>query len=255
VYAEERRQAMSDLIAQRGRLSVNDLADAYRVTTETVRRDLSLLERAGIIRRVHGGAVPASALVALETAVSDRDLAQAEQKERIAKAALDQLPGSGGSILLDAGTTTARLASYLPHDLRLTVITNAVPIAGRLAGLSNVDLHLLPGRVRRTTQAAVGEDTVAAVDLLRTDVAFVGANGVSLAHGLSTPDHAEAAAKRAMVRSGQRVVVLADSTKIGQEHTVRFAGLDDIDVLVTDSGLSTKTAAALRARDIEVVVA
>lgn len=255
MYAEERRQAMSDLIAQRGRLSVNDLADAYRVTTETVRRDLSLLERAGIIRRVHGGAVPASALVALETAVSDRDLAQAEQKERIAKAALDQLPGSGGSILLDAGTTTARLASYLPHDLRLTVITNAVPIAGRLAGLSNVDLHLLPGRVRRTTQAAVGEDTVAAVDLLRTDVAFVGANGVSLAHGLSTPDHAEAAAKRAMVRSGQRVVVLADSTKIGQEHTVRFAGLDDIDVLVTDSGLSTKTAAALRARDIEVVVA
>ena len=135
------------------------------------------------------------------------------------------------------------------------MITNAVPIAGRLAGLSNVDLHLLPGRVRRTTQAAVGEDTVAAVDLLRTDVAFVGANGVSLAHGLSTPDHAEAAAKRAMVRSGQRVVVLADSTKIGQEHTVRFAGLDDIDVLVTDSGLSTKTAAALRARDIEVVVA
>lgn len=255
MYAEERRQAMSDLIAQRGRLSVNELADAYRVTTETVRRDLSLLERAGIIRRVHGGAVPASALVALETAVSDRDLAQAEQKERIAKAALDQLPGSGGSILLDAGTTTARLASYLPHDLRLTVITNAVPIAGRLAGLSNVDLHLLPGRVRRTTQAAVGEDTVAAVDLLRTDVAFVGANGVSLAHGLSTPDHAEAAAKRAMVRSGQRVVVLADSTKIGQEHTVRFAGLDDIDVLVTDSGLSTKTAAALRARDIEVVVA
>ena len=255
MYAEERRQAMSDLIAQRGRLSVNDLADAYRVTTETVRRDLSLLERAGIIRRVHGGAVPASALVALETAVSDRDLAQAEQKERIAKAALDQLPGPGGSILLDAGTTTARLASYLPHDLRLTVITNAVPIAGRLAGLSNVDLHLLPGRVRRTTQAAVGEDTVAAVDLLRTDVAFVGANGVSLAHGLSTPDHAEAAAKRAMVRSGQRVVVLADSTKIGQEHTVRFAGLDDVDVLVTDSGLSTKTAAALRARDIEVVVA
>ena len=125
MYAEERRQAMSDLIAQRGRLSVNDLADAYRVTTETVRRDLSVLERAGIIRRVHGGAVPASALVALETAVSDRDLAQAEQKERIAKAALDQLPGPGGSILLDAGTTTARLACFRLFHKRAATKTSA----------------------------------------------------------------------------------------------------------------------------------
>ena len=255
MYAEERRQAMAELVAQHGRLSVTDLADAYAVTTETVRRDLAVLERAGVIRRVHGGAVPAEALTVLETAVGDRDLAQAEQKDRIAKAALELLPPSGGSVLVDAGTTTSRLATLLPRDLKLTVVTNAVPVASRLAGLNGVDLHLLPGRVRSTTHAAVGEDTVAALGVLRTDVAFVGTNGIDLEYGLTTPDHSEAAAKRAMVRAGRRVVVLADSSKIGRENTVRFAGLGDIDVLVTDDGIDEVDVKALEDRGVEVVVA
>lgn len=255
MYAEERRQAMADLVAQRGRLSVNELADAYDVTTETVRRDLSMLERAGIIRRVHGGAVPAHALTALETAVGDRDLAHAEQKERIAKAAIDLLPPSGGSILLDAGTTTSRLASHLPPDLKLTVVTNAVPIAARLAGLSGIDLHLLPGRVRRTTQAAVGEETVAALGVLRTDVVFVGTNGIDTHYGLTTPDYSEAAAKRAMVRTGRRVVVLADSSKIGLEHTVRFAEVAEVDALVTDAGIADPDRKLFEDLGIEVVIA
>lgn len=255
MYAEERHRAMADLVAQRGRLSVNELAQEYDVTTETVRRDLSVLERAGIIRRVHGGAVPSDALTVLEVPVSDRDRANTAQKDSIAKAALKFLPKPGGSVLLDAGTTTSRLTSLLPRDRKLTVVTNAVPIANRLAGLVNVDLHLLPGRVRSTTHAAVGEDTVAALHLLRTDVAFIGTNGLSLDHGLSTPDHAEAAAKRAMLRAARQVVVLADSSKFGREHTVRFAELDDIDVLVTDSGIAAKDRTALAKHGIKVVVA
>jgi DeoR family transcriptional regulator, fructose operon transcriptional repressor len=255
VYAEERRQAMAGLIKERGRLSVAELATAYTVTTETVRRDLSALEQAGLVRRVHGGAVPADALSFLEAGVTDRDLAHADEKDRIAQAAVDLLPRPGGSVLLDAGTTTSRVAAHLPLDARLTVVTNAVPIAGRLAGRSGLELHLLPGRVRTTTQAAVGEDTVAALDRLRLDVVFLGTNGISLDHGLSTPDHSEAAAKSAMTTAGRRVVVLADSTKIGAEHNVRFAELADIDVLVTDSGISNEDRKALEDYGIDVVVA
>jgi DeoR family fructose operon transcriptional repressor len=255
VYAEERQQGIADLVTRRGRLSVNELAHEYAVTTETVRRDLSVLERAGIIRRVHGGAVPAQSLTVLELGVSDRDQSRAEEKDRVAKAGLDLLPRTGGSVLLDAGTTTARMATLIPRDLKLTIVTNAVPVAARLAGLANVELHILPGRVRATTQAAVGEATVAALSLLRMDVAFIGTNGLTLAHGLSTPDHSEAAAKRAMIGCAQRVVVLADSSKVGREHTVRFAELKDIDVVVTDNGISDRDANALRRNDIEVVIA
>lgn len=255
MYAEERQQAIADLVARKGRLSVNALAAEYAVTTETVRRDLSLLERAGIVRRVHGGAVPAAALSALEAKVGDRDLAHADEKDRIAKKAVSLLPASGGSVLLDAGTTTARLAMMLPREVSLTVVTNAVPIAARLAGSAHVSLHLLPGRVRSTTHAAVGNETVAAVERLRPEVAFIGANGLSVGHGLSTPDHDEAAAKRAMVHAAHRVVALVDSSKVGQELTVRFADLSEVDVVVTDSGIDAAELAALEETGVEVLVA
>ena len=201
MYAEERQQAIAELVVARGRLSVLDLAEAYGVTTETVRRDLSVLERAGLLRRVHGGAVPVTVLTALERALDDRDKSFPQEKDRIAAAAAEHLPPSGGSVVIDAGSTTTRLA---PHVVGrdLTVMTHAITVAARLAGVDRVELHLLPGRVRLATQAAVGEVTVAALSQVRADVAFLGTNGISLGHGLSTPDHSEAACKRAIVAAG-----------------------------------------------------
>lgn len=255
MYAEERQQAIAQLVSERGRLSVAEISEQFEVTTETVRRDLSALERIGLLRRVHGGAVPASSLAVIESGLGERDLANTEQKERIAKAALDQLPPSGGMVLLDAGSTTGRLASMLPRDHRLTVVTHAVPIAARLIGLPQVEVHLLPGRVRTTTQAAVGAETVAAIELLRVDLAILGTNGIAAGHGLSTPDHEEAAAKRAMVRAGHRVICLADASKVGVEARVRFAGIDEVDVLVTDDGVTAADRDALEAAGLEVVAA
>ena len=254
MYAEERQQAVAALVARTGRLSVAELAAKFDVTTETVRRDLSALERAGLVRRVHGGAVPASALSVLEQAVTDRDRANAEEKDRIAQAALAYVP-EHGSVLLDAGTTTARLAGLLPLDRPLDVVTHAVPIAARLAGHASIGLHLLPGRVRTTTQAAVGDETVESLARLRTDVAFVGTNGVSVDHGLSTPDRSEAAVKRAVVAGARKVVALADADKLGVEHLVRFAELSAIDVLVTDARAERAQVEALQAAGVEVAVA
>ncbi len=255
MYAEERQQAMAQLVSERGRLSVAVIADQFDVTTETVRRDLSALERMGLVRRVHGGAVPASVLAVIESGIGERDLANTDAKDRIAQAAVEHLPPAGGTALFDAGSTTSRLASMLPRDLRLTVITHAVPIASRLAGSPQVELHLLPGRVRHTTQAAVGAETVSALGRLRADVAFVGTNGLTRGHGLSTPDHDESATKRAMVSSGRRVVCLADSSKIGVETPVRFAELAELDLLITDDGITDADRRDLVRAGVEVVVA
>ena len=255
MYAEERQQAMAQLVAERGRVSVAEISEQFDVTTETVRRDLSVLERIGLLRRVHGGAVPATALAVMEAGLGERDQAYTSEKDRIARAALDQLPAASGTVLLDAGSTTSRLASLLPRDLRLTVVTHAVPVAARLAGSPQVELHLLPGRVRSTTQAAVGAETVEALHRLRADVAFLGTNALSIDHGLSTPDHEEAATKRAMVTSARRVVCLADSSKVGSESPVRFAELTEVDVLVTDDGIPAADRRALERAGVEVVVA
>jgi DeoR family fructose operon transcriptional repressor len=255
MYAVERQQAIAELVAQQGRLSVNELAARYGVTTETVRRDLDVLERASLLRRVHGGAVRVDSVTALELALSDRSLAHTDEKERIAKAALDYLPQANGTLILDAGSSTSRLVTMLPHDRPLVLMTNSVPIAARVAGSENFTLHLLPGRVRPKTQAAVGDDLVAALSFVRVDVAFMGTNGISLGHGFSTPDRAEAAAKRAMIASAHRVVVLADSSKFGVETTVRFGALDDVDVVITDSNVADQDVKALREAGVDVVVA
>ena len=253
MFAEERQQAMAQLVAERGRLSVNALAEEYDVTTETVRRDLSTLERMGLVHRVHGGAVPPNSLAVIESGLLERDQANTRQKERIARAAIELLPPAGATVLLDAGSTTSRLSSLLPRDHRLTIYTHAVPIAARLATYPQVDLHLLPGRVRTTTQAAVGVDTVRALQDLRADVAFVGTNGLTREHGLSTADRDEAATKRAIVSSARLVVVLADASKIGAEFPVRFADLDEIDVLVTDDELDATAERELVAAGLTVV--
>ncbi len=254
MYAEERHEAIAALVSQRGRASVSDLAGIFDVTTETVRRDLDTLERSGLVRRVHGGAVPAAALSSRERSLAERHETRAKHKERIAKAALALLPDTGGSVLLDGGTTTARLAARLPLDLDLTVVTNSLPVAYTLSGVSGLRLEMLGGRLRGTTQACVGDETVRALGRLRVDVAFLGTNGLSLEGGLTTPDFDEAAVKSAMVACARRTVLVADSSKAEHDYLVRFAPLSAIDVLVTDDEFAQDLLGPIEAAGVEVLL-
>ena len=255
MYPEERQQAIAAQVITRGRASVAELAQTFDVTTETVRRDLAVLDRAGVLRRVHGGAVPTRALHLVEPSVDERESTRAAQKKAIAQCAAGFFPQSGCTVLFDAGTTTARLAALLPTDRDLLVVTNSVPIAARLAGLGSVALQLLGGRVRGLTQACVGEQTLSALGALRVDIAFVGTNGITARHGLSTPDPDEAAVKRAMVSCANFIVVVADSSKVGREEFISFATIESLDVLVTDTEISAEDRAELTGRGLEVVVA
>lgn len=255
MYAEERQQAIATLVIRQGRASVAELAQAYDVTTETVRRDLAALDKAGLVRRVHGGAVPARSLALVEQDVTERDTTRADHKDAIAAAAAEFFPLSGSSVLLDAGTTTSRIAAAIPTDRALVVVTNSVPIAGRLAAVPSVNLQLLGGRVRGLTQATVGDAALGVLDSLRVDIAFIGTNGISARHGLSTPDPDEAAVKRAMVRSANYVVVASDSSKIGREELVSFAPLSSVDALITDPEISDTDRAELTGLGIEIVLA
>ncbi len=252
-YAEERQLWIVERARASGRVEVAALAEELGVTTETVRRDLTTLERHALLRRVHGGAIPIERL-GFEPALAARDSVLTAEKERIARLALTELPDEG-SILLDAGTTTARLADALPTDRELVVLTNALPIAMSLSVRPNITVLLLGGRVRGRTQAAVDAWALQALADSYVDVAFIGANGISPERGLTTPDTTESAVKRAMIRAARRSVVLADHTKVGQDHLSRFAALDEIDTLITDSGLDAMVADELRAQGPKVLLA
>ncbi|WP_328538252.1 DeoR/GlpR family DNA-binding transcription regulator [Streptomyces sp. NBC_00344] len=251
MYAPERQQEILRLARDSGRVDVLSLADGFQVTAETVRRDLKALDRAGLLRRVHGGAIPAGRLD-FEPDLAERESTAADEKDRIAHAALAELPAEG-SVILDAGSTVARLANAVPLECGLTVVTHALPVAARLADHPGIDLHLVGGRVRHRTRAAVDAWALRAYGEIRADVAFLGANGFAPGSGLTTPDLAEAAVKRAVAAAARRVVLLADSAKYGQEHFARFADLSGVDLLITDTGLSPDDAARIEAAGTEVV--
>ncbi|WP_062203315.1 DeoR/GlpR family DNA-binding transcription regulator [Demequina salsinemoris] len=250
MYAAERQHEILARARANGRVEVGPLADSLGVTVETVRRDLTALERMGAVRRVHGGALPVERLV-LEPSLVARETRNSEQKRRIAARAIEELP-AGGTILLDAGTTMLAIAEAIPADLEATVVTNSVAVASRLADMPHLELLMLGGRVRQLTGAAVGDWTEAELAPLCVDVAFIGTNGLTVERGLTTPDQTEAAAKHAMVRAGRRVVVVADATKVGPVHLHRFAALDEIAMLITDDSLDDETAQAIGDAGVEV---
>lgn len=251
MYAEERLTFIAERARIAGRVDVAALAAELDVTTETIRRDLTALERQGLIRRVHGGAIPIER-VAVEPGLAAREAAHRGEKERIAKAALSELPAEG-AILLDAGSTTIRLAELMPSDRELTVVTNALPVAAVLAARGNIRLMLVGGRVRGRTLAAVDAWALRSLGDVYVDVAFVGTNGLTVERGLTTPDQAEAAVKAAMVAAARRAIVLCDHSKIGNDCFARFASLADIDLLISDDGLDEDVAAEIEAAGPRVV--
>lgn len=251
MYAPERQQRILEVARAQGRVEVLALSADLGVTTETVRRDLTALERRGAVRRVHGGALPVERLE-VEPPLSSRTSRNAEAKRRIAARALDEVP-TEGTVLLDGGTTTKALAELLPDRSGLTVVTNSIDTAAVLQSHEHTDLYVLGGRVRGRTGATVGDWLVSALADVTVDVALIGANGYSPSRGMTTPDQAEAVAKRTMVRAARRTVVLADSTKAGDDHFHRFADTESIDLLVTDTGLDDDTAEELAAEGMAVV--
>ncbi|WP_454158982.1 DeoR/GlpR family DNA-binding transcription regulator [Microbacterium lacticum] len=260
MYATERQQLIEHLVTAEGRVAVVDLARRFGVTTETVRRDLDQLESTGVVRRVHGGAVPRTRASTAEPSLAERSAQSSEAKLAIARRALDAVPADfDGSVYLDAGTTTTAIAHLLaqrPAGLRaLEVVTHSMTVAHLLAGAPGLSLTAIGGRVRGLTAAAVGAQTVDTISRLRPDIAFVGTNGLSAGFGLSTPDPDEAAVKRAIIGAARRTFVVADAAKHDAELLVSFAALGQVDVLVSDVAPEGALADALDEADAEVWVA
>jgi DeoR family fructose operon transcriptional repressor len=243
MYAEERQLEILTFTRRQGRAEVTALAELLGVTPETVRKDLTVLERRGVVRRVHGGAIPVERLD-FEPQLSTRQQRLTAEKERIARAALVELPAEG-VVLLDSGSTTETLARLLPTDRELTVVTSSLPIATLLAARRNLTLWCLGGRVRARTLGVVDAWALQLLGEISVDVAFLATNGLSLSKGLTTPEPAEAAVKKAMIATSRRRVLVADHSKFGRDSFCRWASLADIDVLVTDTGLDKESAAEI----------
>lgn len=231
VYADERRYETLRRARHEGRVSVRALAASFDVSRETIRQDLNTLQQSGLIRRTHGGAVPVER-IGVEPLVSERREFTAE-KRAIAEAAARHIPTSG-SIFIESGSTSLLLAEMLPMESTLTVFTNSLPIAMMLAQRSLLTVITLGGRVRPVTLGEVDSFALRSLQEIHVNTAFLGTNGVSVEHGLTTPDQAESEVKRSMLDVGDHSILLADRSKFGTVALWRYGSVADIDLLITD---------------------
>ena len=244
MFAEERKQRILAALHQRPAVRVNELGRALRVSDASIRRDLADLERIGLLKRTHGGAISAR-LAMIEPSLAEKEDRFQREKAAIARLAVT-LVKRGDTIFLDAGSTTRQIARELRHHQGVTVVTNALNIAWELAS-SELELVVTGGQVRRGILSHVGPLAEHAIAAVHVDKLFLAANGVDVEKGVTTPNLMEAQTKRAMVERATEVILVADHSKFGRITFSRICGLDRVHRVISDDRLSPAIANAVTA--------
>lgn len=243
VLAPQRREQIRKVVKQGGIARVEDLRKNLKVSVATIRRDLEILEEEGKVRRVHGGAVSMESRLE-ESVFDDKTSLASKEKIRIAEEAYSMI-GTEESIFLDGGSTTLFLARMLTGRNDLTVVTNSLRAASELAE-KGPRVILTGGELRRLSQTMVGPLSSAVLNQVRVDKAFMGTMGYCLMNGLTTTDPNEAFVKSLVAEHARQVILLADSSKAEKVSFARFSEWKQIDLLISDDGLTEVLAKSLR---------
>jgi DeoR family transcriptional regulator, fructose operon transcriptional repressor len=253
MYPAERQAAIVALARNGdGEISVSTMSDALEVTVETIRRDLSVLERQGHVTRHHGGARLAHN-TPFEQSLVKRQRHEAPEKRAIAERLIQELPADG-AVMLDSGWLPLVIASVFPDDRELIVVTNNLPAIPLLTRKPRLTVLALPGRIRSLTQGIVDEWTRQRISTLNVDLAILGANGLTATHGATTTIPDEAEVKRGMLLAGKRRILAVTASKIGRASFCHFADVSELDAIITDSRIDDEQAAQLSAAGPELII-
>jgi len=248
MLAETRRQRLLEMITRQGYATLDELVKVLSVSESTIRRDLEALDLAGSIKRTHGGAVYSGEVRSMP-AFDERTSTAAAEKRAIGLAAAALLQ-DGDTVLLDGGTTTLEVARAL-IGRRVQVVTNSLPIAQLLASSQQTDLILIGGYVYPRTGVALGPLAIATMETIRVRTAVLGAGGI-VPEGIYNSNSLLVETERQMMSCGQEVMIVADHTKFGRLALARLCGLDEVDQVVVDSGLSEESRAMLDAAGVPI---
>jgi len=253
MFPEERRRRIVEILDRKQTVSVVELCALFGVSDMTIRRDLRKLDAQGLLRRTHGGAV------SLQPAPSDlsyraRERTQVAEKDAIGRKAAEMIQ-DGETIILDSGTTVARLAHYLRDKRDLRIITNSVHVINELAQAEGITVIATGGTLRETTISFVGPLAESALRRFHADKLFLATVGLTPEQGLTNSNLYEAEVKATMIEVADEVILLADHTKFGQVSYAVVAPVDVLDVIVTDSGLPQEVRAEYEHRGIRLIVA
>ncbi len=252
MFPEERRTKILDILNVEGRCLVGDLARQLGVSGVTIRQDLELLEKEGLLRRTHGGAI-LNNQSGFERPFQMVETSFRDEKERIAEAAV-ALVKPGDTIILDVGTTTTAMARKLEKHRDLTVFTNAVNIATILENNPAVTTIVTGGTLRAKQHSLVNPYAELILEKINVDVAFIGVSGIDVEQGFTNVNLPEAEMKSLFIRRSRRRVVLADSSKVGAVARAKIAALQDVQTLITDKAARADTISRLQELGLEIVL-
>jgi DeoR family transcriptional regulator of aga operon len=239
-------------LSNEGAVNVMEIAQELQVSAASIRRDLGLLEGQRLLIRTHGGAVAQG--VSYELPLRYRAGRREQEKREIAAEAALRVPTQRATVGLTGGTTTTEVARCLLDHPELTVVTNALNIASELVVRPHIRLVVTGGVARTQSYELCGSIAEAALAGLNLDVAFIGVDGISARAGLTTHQEVEAHTNQVMLSRAQRVIVVADSTKLGQVAFARICGISDIDEVITDRDADPGEVAALEEAGVQVTV-
>jgi DeoR family transcriptional regulator, aga operon transcriptional repressor len=250
-----RRERIVSLLREQGSVQIPALADLFRVSTQTLRKDLNFLDEKGICTRSSGGAIlRRGALSPTEQAIEVKRALFADEKIRIGKAAA-ALIESDESVLLDSGTTTLQVARHIAPTAALVVVTNDVGIMNELVTRESVQLVFLGGTLRRKNLSFYGTQTERTLQDLHVDKLFLAADGIDIEKGITTHFEPEALLNRLMCRAASEIIVVADSSKFGRICLHKILEPVGISKLVTDAGIPAAARDALARSGVEVIIA
>lgn len=250
-----RRQEIIRMLNSEGSTQVLALSEQFDVSTQTIRKDLAFLEERGVLVRCYGGAVAAGVIgIADEPPVDAKRGLHTSEKERIGRLAASMIQ-PGDAIILNSGTTTAQIARFLPERGHVIVLTNDASILNQLMRRDEVEIVLLGGRLRRKNMAFYGGQTEAALDSLQVDRLFLGVDGIDLQRGITTHFEGEAVLNRKMARVAKQIVAVTDSSKFGRTCLHRIMGIEEVDVLITNSGAPEESLEQARKLGCDVQIA
>ena len=248
----DRRVTLLRVLQENEPISVNDLAQAAELSPSTLRRELRQLVEDNLVN-VNVGQV-ALTISSEEMPYAFRTILNTEVKQKIARASLDLIQ-NGETIFLAGGTTTLELAKLLPHQRRLTVITNALRVANLLVDIQGIDLVVLGGLVRQGEQTMHGHLTELGVNQFRADKLIYGSEAISLQHGITHSQIVEVSTDRALANAATQVIILADHTKFGRVAPALVLPFEKVHIIVTDKDIPPETLEGLCAKNIQVILA
>ena len=252
LFAEERKSKILELLNENSKLVVPDLCEYFGVSPATVRNDLRELENGGLLKRTHGGAI-LNTKTGYELNSYQKEVKNLAAKQAIARFAVN-LVEDGDTIAIDTGTTTLEFAKLLTSKKGITAVVNDIDIARQLEENSDANIILAGGMLRRNFHCTVGPIAQKALEGLSVDKAFIAANGVTVKRGLTTPDLTQSEVKKAMINITSEIIVLCDSSKIGNVAFSQVVSLDKVNRLITDDGAEERELQEFRALGILVDV-